>query len=142
MDTSKEILLRDPGTEPGYDVLEAALGKQLLGVYTGLTAIIQTAGLSLEWRYYKDGKAWLCKVVHKKQTVFWLSAWEGFIRTSFYFTEKTRSGVLDLEIAESVKRSFEDTKAVGKLLPLIYDLDREAQLEDLQAIIRYKKSAR
>lgn len=36
--------------------------------------------LSPEWRYYNDGKSWLCKMLSKKKNLFWLSIWEGCFR--------------------------------------------------------------
>ncbi|PKP08994.1 MAG: hypothetical protein CVU09_13085 [Bacteroidetes bacterium HGW-Bacteroidetes-4] len=38
----------------------------------------------VQWRYYNDGKAWLCKVSYKKKTVFWLSVWEAYFKVAFY----------------------------------------------------------
>lgn len=32
-----------------------------------------------EWRYYKDGKSWLCKITQKNKTIVWISLWEPFL---------------------------------------------------------------
>ena len=65
------ILLRDKEREPTDEVLENALGKELFTIYQDL---IQTFtdeyGLELQWRFYKDGKSWLCKVVYKKKQFY------------------------------------------------------------------------
>ena len=58
----------------------------------------------MEWRYYNDGKAWLCKVVNKKKTVFWLSIWEHYFKTSFYFTEKHLESIDALNIAYASRK--------------------------------------
>lgn len=79
-------------------------------------------------------------MVNGKKTVLWLSAWDGFIKTSFYFTEKTQPGVFELEIAEKIKQDFKQVDKVGKLIPLILDIDSEDRLDDLKKIILYKKS--
>lgn len=135
------LLLRESGTIPTEEVLENALGKKVFAVYEELIKTITGAEFELapEWNYYKDGKAWLCKVIYRKKTVFWLSAWENHIKTSFYFTEKTRAGIFDLTVDEKIKQDFIETKAVGKLNPLILCIDTPEQLEDLKEIIRYKK---
>lgn len=139
---TENILLRDSKVNPTNEILENALGKDIFQVYEELIKIITDIEFELkpEWNFYKDGKAWLCKVTYKKKTVFWLSIWEKYIKTGFYFTEKTRSGILSLQISEKIIKDFEETKTVGKLFPLVLNIDKERQLEDLKEIIKYKKS--
>lgn len=134
------ILLKDQKIYPGTEVLKEALGKSY-SVYEELFETItgKDYGLVPEWRYYNDGKAWLCKVCHKKKTVFWLSVWEGgFFKTAFYFTEKTGAAIGSLEIDEGIKKSFKAHKPVGKLLPLAIEVTVKKQLPDLLKIISYK----
>jgi hypothetical protein len=141
METENQImLLRDADIEPTNEVLENALGKNLFGVYSELVETTSSElGLEYEWRYYKDGHAWLCKVTHKKKTIFWLSVWEKCIKTGFYFTEKTRSGIFDLLIKNEIKHKFENAQPIGKLLPLGLEIDKIDQLKDLMEIIKFKK---
>jgi hypothetical protein len=134
------ILLKDPNLKPDKKVLEKALGGSYKA-YEELMNLISAPDYSLqpEWRYYNDGKAWLCKVIHRKKTIFWLSAWEGgYFRTVFYFTEKTGAGVESLDIDESIKKSFKAHKPVGKLLPLAVEVTSGKQLPGLLKIISYK----
>ncbi len=141
METKNQImLLREADIEPTENVLENALGKEAFDVYLKLLHICTTKfDLQYEWRFYKDGKAWLCKIIHKKKTIFWLSIWDKFIRTGFYFTEKTYAGIFDLPISEEIKKSFGSAKAIGKLIPLILDINQEEQLTDFREIVKYKK---
>ena len=141
MDVQKQ-LLRDPDILPTDKQLKNALGKKLYDVYHELlsTATSDNWALKFEWSYYKDGKAWLCKVIHKKKTVFWLSVWEKSIKTGFYFTEKTRSGVLELDIGSAIKNEFARAELVGKLVPLSLDIKGKGQLKDLLKIAEYKKN--
>jgi hypothetical protein len=135
------MLLREAEIKPTEKVLENSLGKDVLIVYRELLKIVTNEfDLEHEWRFYKDGKAWLCKVVHKKKTIFWLSIWEKFIKTSFYFTEKTRSGIFDLPISGEIKEKFDNVESVGKLVPLIFDIEQKEQLNDFREIVKYKKS--
>lgn len=91
MEMEEKILLRDPDVEPTDKVIEDSLGKDAYEIYKTLIEVITGKyKLAYEWRFYKDGNAWLCKVTNKKKTVFWLSLWEIFIKTGFYFTEKTK----------------------------------------------------
>ena len=66
-----QILLRDPDIFPSEEVLRNALGETNYNLFQGFVQNITspTSGLAMEWRYYNDGKAWLCKVVNKKKTV-------------------------------------------------------------------------
>lgn len=137
-----QMLLRDAGVFPSEQILRDALGKT---VYSILKSFIDTIAddeynLTIEWRYYNDGKAWLGKVIYKKKTVLWLSIWEGFFKTSFYFIEKYLEAITALDISETVKEEFVKAKTVGKLIPMIIDINRDEQLNDLLTIVRFKKS--
>jgi hypothetical protein len=141
MESNNEILLlREKEIEPTDKVLENALGKELFIIYQEIIRIfINEFSLEPQWQFYKDGKAWLCKVVYKKKTILWLSIWENYIKTGFYFTEKTGTGVLELDIDSKIKEVFEMAKPVGKLIPLIIDIDQQNQIKDLKEVVRYKK---
>ena len=54
-----------PTNEVLADVLEASFPA-----FEAFSASAEAAGLTLEWNYYNDGKAWLCKVLSKRG---WLS---------------------------------------------------------------------
>lgn len=134
-------LLRDPQIEPTDIVLEKILGKDVFDVYQQLVdSITNEFDIQYEWRYYKDGKAWLFKAVYKKKTIFWLSIWDRYLQTSFFFTEKTRSGISDLSINKRNKDNFEKAETIGKLIPLILYIDTKEQLNDFREIVKYKKS--
>ncbi len=133
-------LLNDPDIYPDEGVLATVLGtsfpvfKKCMAEITG-----EPLMLNPEWRYYKDGHAWLCKVTHKKKTVFWLSAWEGFFKTTFYFTEMTGTGLSDLGISPELLEEFQSNKPIGKLIPLTIVISRKEQLGDLIKVAGYKK---
>ena len=96
-------LLRNPEPEPGDRLFSDILSEQLYQTYEELLKMVSEMGLSHEWRYYNDGKAWLCKITHKKKTVAWLSLWENTFKTGFYFTEKTGAGIISLDIDNKIK---------------------------------------
>ncbi|MCW0482975.1 DUF3788 family protein [Gaoshiqia sediminis] len=132
-------LLREPDVFPDSAVLANVLGDSL-PVYEELMAALTGAGFGLtpEWRYYNDGKAWLCKVCHKKKTIFWLSVWDRYFKIAFYFTEKTGAGIADLDIAEPVKSDFYKHKPIGKLLPLLVNVSSSDQVPDILRVADYK----
>jgi hypothetical protein len=137
------ILLRDPEVFPSEEVLSSALAgaypawEALSDMITGISN-----GLQPEWRYYNDGKAWLCKVVHKKKTVFWVSVWEGYFTTALYISERHCPGIYDLEIDESIKNDLRSAKPSGKLFPVVLKMRTADQVTDLLKLIEYKKSLR
>lgn len=137
---NETILLREKEIEPTNEVLENVLGKELFIIYQELIKIF-TNEFSLEpqWQFYKDGNAWLCKVVYKKKTILWLSVWENYIKTGFYFTEQTGIGVLELNIDNKIKEVFEVAKPIGKLIPLVIDINQQKQIKDLKEVVKYKK---
>jgi len=138
METEKP-LLRDAAIYPTNDVLKNVLCESYVAFETLTNSLINELGWVLEWNYYKDGKSWLCKVCAKKKTVFWLSVWEGFFKTTFYFTEKHLEGLATLSISEQIKEDFCRMKPIGKLLPMVISIDKQEQLADLLKIIRFKK---
>ena len=137
-----QILLRDPDIFPSEEVLRNALGETNYNLFQGFVQNITspTSGLAMEWRYYNDGKAWLCKVVNKKKTVFWPSIWEHYFKTSFYFTEKHLESIDALSIADSLKQQLAQAKSIGKLIPLIIDVHNDEAMTDLLTLVHFKKS--
>jgi hypothetical protein len=133
-------LLREPEIYPSNEVLGKALGKchrVLEELETRLTQ--EEFGLTFTWHYYKDSKAWLCKVSHKKKTVFWLSIWNGFVKTSFFFLERHLEGIAALDIAEN---SFTMEKEWGKMFPLIFKINSKKQFPALLKVVEFKKKAK
>ena len=136
---SQEQLLRDPDVYPSEEVLaEVLVGSR--DAYAAFVKKLPEFGIELEWRYYNDGKSWLGKCVRKKKTIFWLSIWDGLFKTTFYFTEKTRGGVHELPIRDEIKTKFESEKHLGKLIPLLIEVNDASALDDVYALIEYKKS--
>lgn len=77
-------LLREPDIFPSEGILKQQLGEIYPAYESFMKTVIGTEyGLTGEWNYYKDGKSWLCKIIHKKKTVFWLSVWEGWFLKEF-----------------------------------------------------------
>ncbi len=135
------MLLKDQSVPPTDETIENGL-RETYPVYKEFIGLISGPdfGLVPEWNYYKDGKAWLCKVVYKKKTVFWLSVWGNCFKIVFYFTEKHCQGISDLVIDNKIKDDFINHKPIGKLLPLIIYIAKKEQIEDAVKVIRFKKA--
>lgn len=134
------MLLKNEADAPSEIFLEEVLSKDLYSLYTKIIELAKVKeGLDPQWRFYKDGGAWLCKVVNGKKTIFWLSLWSDCIKVSFYFTEKNCGAIRDLKIADELKSKFFKEAPIGKLIPLVMELTLEEHLPDLEVLIIYKK---
>jgi hypothetical protein len=136
-------LLREQEIVPSGEVLQGALGK-VYDVWVEMETLVTQGelALTLDWNYYRDGNSWLCKVCHKKKTVFWISIWEGCFKATFFFLERHLVGIAELDISEQIKEDFCSMKPIGKLLPMVINIDKQEQLVDLLKIVKFKKVAK
>lgn len=132
-------ILSNPDIYPDENVLALEL-RESYNVFSTFLASLEDYKINLEWHYYKDVKGWLGKAVTKKKTVFWLSVWEGYFKMNFYFTDKTRTGIADLPVAEEIKEMAANNEEQKKYININFDISNEAQLRDVYTIISYKQS--
>ena len=137
METINNIELRDENIFPDETVLQKILGVSY-ETYKKLLELFHENDMIHEWRYYRDGKAWLCKVQKRKKTVVWMSAWTGYMQATVYFPEKHMERIQSLDLQEAVKKKIETTKQVGKSIPCIFELRDETILDDFQKVINLK----
>ena len=150
MNSTETQLLRDQSIQITGNVLQQALG----GAYTFYLSFInhlEIDGIQLNWRYYKDGKAWLGKGLYhwkgprgaqKETTIFWLSIWKGFFRVSIFIHENYREEVMNLSIQDKAKNIVANSKQMGKTLkyfPLVFDISSIELLESIYSLFRFKK---
>lgn len=135
-------LLRDSQIFPSEEVLKNVLERDAYEAFDSFMNVITGAeyGLTYEWRYYNDGKSWLCKILHKKKTVMWLSVWDGFFKISFFFTEKHLEGIAALDIAENIKEDFCNAKPFGRMIPMVFEINNKKQFPDLLTVAAFKKN--
>ena len=129
--------LREKGEEPTEEALERALGSSY-AAYRAFLARLESLGIAPEWRYYADGKAWLCKASRGSKTVLWISAWEGLFKATFYFTEAGGAGIEGLPIDEAVKSGYLSGRPIGRLKPLTLEIRDGNQVEDAVELAAYK----
>lgn len=138
-----KIMLTDPEVSPTAELL----GKILTDSYPAYEAMMAAVtapecGLEPQWRYYKDGKAWLCKMEFKKKTVFWLSVWDGFFKAGFYFVERHLQGIRELDIDPQIKEALEKAKPFGTMYPVTLEMRSKEQIGDLLILIEFKKKVK
>ena len=133
------LALRDGDILPTQEVLEAVLGSSY-PAFEELNALLISMEIRPEWNYYRDGKAWLCKMMFKKKNMGWLHVYDGFFRVSFFFMERHLSAIADLNISDYIKEDFYEMKPVGKLLPMSIAVGDKEKLEDVLTVLRFKRS--
>jgi hypothetical protein len=84
------------------------------------------------------GKAWLCKLTRKKNTVCWVSVWDKFFKTTFYFTAKNDGEIEGLPIASDLKDAYRAHKPIGSLKPLTVEVRTKKALDAVFVLAKYK----
>jgi len=132
-------LLNDKLEYPHDDVLAKYLGKTKI-IWDEFVAHLSSTfnSMSLEWNYYNDGKAWLCKLVHKKKTVCWISIWDQYFKVTFYFTDKNTDDIKLLKIDPAWINKYLSNKSIGKLKPLTTEVKTKKVLAGIYELIKYK----
>ena len=137
MTLDNNIQLKDETIYPDEKVLKSVLGNSF-DTYLELLDLFNKNELTHEWRYYKDGKAWLCKVQKKKKTIVWMSIWKGYIQSAIYFPVRLLENILELDINQNLKDNFLETKNVGKSKPCIFNIYDRKILDDFEKVMLLK----
>ncbi|MFV0412482.1 MAG: DUF3788 family protein [Oscillospiraceae bacterium] len=143
-------LLRDAATAPTDATIAKGLGAASRA-YTKFIEQLEKRSVTVNWRYYNDGKAWLGKGLHKwattrgtpkEATVFWLSIWQGFFKVSIFIPEKARSNALALPLGAETKKMIQAAKQMGKLkfFALVFNLQSDELFEDIDTLIDFRKA--
>ena len=141
METINAIELTDPDIFPDENVLKGVVGPSF-GAYEALLEIFAHNAMTAEWRYYNDGKAWLCKVQRKKRTIVWISAWKGFMKAVIYFPERYLTDIYGLDISDGTKDRIRNTKNVGKSKPCVFEIVNRDVLKDFMSVMQFKLIAK
>lgn len=141
METINTIELKDESVYPDENVLKGVL-EEAYPAYLELLKLYASKKLESEWRYYKDGKTWLCKVQYKKKTIVWMSAWKGFMQATVYILDRHLEGLKGLDISVKTKKKIMSTKNVGKSKPCIFEVKNTDILADIDKVIEYKMAVK
>lgn len=141
MKTINTMELRDESIIPDDTVLAGILGDSY-PAYQALIKLFDDNQLSHQWRYYKDGKAWLGKVQKKDKTIVWMSAWTGYVKATIYVPEKYMDQVFALEISEDRKEYFRQSKNMGKSRACTFEINTIDVLDDFKKVMQVKFTAK
>jgi hypothetical protein len=139
MEQINTVELRDPAIYPDEAVIKSIL-EDSYTAYEALLQLYDAMGMVYEWRYYKDGKAWLCKVQKKKKTVVWMSVWKGYMQATIYIQDKDIEEFKRLNLRKEVKERIISAQKVGKSLPCMFEIRDTKILKELEKVALLKIS--
>jgi len=93
-----------------------------------------------EWRYYNDGKSWLFKVTHKKKTICWVSVWDSFFKTTFYFNNKADDIIKSSQLDENIKSEYFQRETKGKIKPISIEVKSAKDLDIVKEVVKIKNN--
>ena len=131
--------LNDKNIYPDDQVLGGFLGetKNIWDIFINL--LKQHPLFSTEWRYYNDGKSWLFKVTKKKKTICWVSVYEKYFKTTFYFTDKAEDLIKNSKLKKELIDQFLNGKRYGKIKGLTVNVREASDLEMTKILIEIKE---
>lgn len=153
VDSKKLQLLRTPYPEPTEEVLKEALGNTY-SIYCQFVEGLSLEDIRLNWKFYKDGHAWLGKGIYgwtgprggkKETTVCWLSIWDGFFKVTVYVPDREKQNMMNLPIQENLRKEIAETRKLGeklKFFPVVFEVYTKETLEDLSEVLSFKKAVR
>ena len=134
----EQLILKDRNVFPDKEVLKCAL-KDSYNLFEEFSGLLTKLGVTPEWNYYKDGGAWLCKMLFKKKNLGWIAVRDGFFNVTFYFLERHMEAIAKLDVSEKIKEDFCCAKPIGKLIPMIILVTDSFSIKDIEAAIQLKK---
>ena len=137
MAQTDDLELQDERVYPDEAVLKKVLGRSF-AAYQSLLELFESNDMTHEWRYYRDGKAWLCKVQKKKKTIIWMSARTGFIKAGIYVPENYLADLLNLDIEQDTRERITSSKTIMKSRPCEFDVKSKKVLKDLETVMKFK----
>ncbi len=132
--------LNDKNECPNDEVLSRELGKAK-GAWDSFIAFIKEShpSFSGEWRYYNDGKSWLCKITKKKKTVCWVSVWPGMFKTGFYFPDRAEDLIKKSKLSKKYVDQFVNGKKYGKIRGVTVEVKKTADLSATKILVEIKE---
>jgi hypothetical protein len=132
--------LKDKNEHPNDEVLSRYLGD-VKNTWDSFMDFLKDDYplFSTEWRYYNDGKNWLCKITKKKKTICWISIYENLFRTTFYFAVRAEDLIRSSKLKKEYVDQFINGKKHGKIKGITIDIEKLTDLEMTKILIEIKE---
>jgi hypothetical protein len=138
--TMEKPCLTDQDEYPDDAVLGRCLGEAKKA-WDSFVAFVQEnyPSFSGQWRYYQDGKRWLHKLTKKKQTICWISVWQGAFKTTFYFADKAGELIVSSRLRREYIDQFVHGKKYGKIRGVTVLIRKSSDLNATKCLIEIKE---
>jgi hypothetical protein len=135
--------LNDKNEYPSDAVLSRCLGKAK-NTWDAFIAFLNESypSFSGEWRYYNDGKSWLCKITKKKKTICWVSIWPKMFKTAFYFPDRAEDLIKISKLKREYIDQFINGKRYGKIRGVTVAVKKSADLNATKTLIEIKEQVK
>ena len=132
--------LNDPNEIPDHAVLSRQLGPAM-AAWSAFMELLRTEypQISAEWRYYNDGKSWLCKVTRKAKTIGWIAVWDKYFTAAFYLNAKAEDMVRNSSLDSALKESFLHPNKISKFRAIRVEVRKKADLNAVKELIGIKE---
>jgi len=132
-------VLGDRNVYPSDEILFSIIGDKRIVWEKIMNYVTENYfNITMEWRYYNDGKQWLFKLQHRKKTVFWISIIKNTFRITFYFGDKAEPLIEESKLPQEIKDGFRDAKRYGTIRPITFTISGIADLESIFKLIDIK----
>jgi len=136
-----ESLFSDPECAPDPDRIAGALGELQslwLEFERAFTDVIPDG--AMEWKFYRDGKSWLCKATRKTKTLFWSNITDEGFTITFYFSDKAEAAVRATSTPPDIIDAFLNGKRYNRIRALTLRPRIQADLDCFRELLSVRRS--
>jgi len=135
----EQLVLINPDEHPNEEIIFSHIGRTK-SYWISIFDFFHTKHPEFdeEWRYYKDGKSWLLKIVKKKNTICWISVEQKQFKMTFYFTDRAEQAIMASTISDELKEQFKSGKYYNKIRGLTITFRNKKDVEYAKSLIKIK----
>ena len=138
----------NPFVDPAIVPDDAMIGK-ILGNYHPFwidlfkRISLDYPDISGSWKYYKDVRSWLLRMMMKSKTIFWLSLEDDTFRVTFYFNAKNEHVVSGSSaLPAEFKKLFRESSIGKKYKAMTVVVNKSGDIDAIMTLIGLKLSCR
>lgn len=87
------------------------------------------------WKYYRDGKSWLLRVLKKKKTIFWVNILDDTFQVAFYFVDRLEPEIIKSKLSDDIKKEYLKAKRWNKSRCISIDVAGLTDLPNIKELI-------
>lgn len=134
--------LNDESVYPGEDQIFSILGEHALVWKQTMEYLdAQYSDITQNWKYYKDAKCWMLRILKKKNTLCWILVLDDTFRIAFYFAERLAHIIYDSKLSLNLKEQYRHAKPFNKSRAIYIDVENTKDLENIKTLIDLKSGS-